>query len=84
MLTITDNQASEYRITGYFFDGTTSMDDVITGTLEGAITTAQVEWCEEQDSAIIYDANTMETLVEIDRYGKIVLALKSGWYIEIA
>ncbi len=84
MLTITDNQASEYRVTGYFIDGTTSMDTVITSTLEGAIATAQAEWCEEQDSAIVYDANTMETLVEIDRYGKIVLALKSGWYIEIA
>ena len=84
MLTIIDNQASEYRITGYLADGITSGDTVITGTLEDAIATAQCEWCEDQYSATIYDANSMATLIEIDREGKITLALKSGWQIAIA
>jgi len=84
MLTIIDNQASEYRITGYFADGITSGDMVIAGTLEDAIATAQAEWCEDQDSATIYDAHSMETLVDIDAEGKITLAIKSGWQIEIA
>ena len=84
MLRLKDNQESAYRVTGYFIDGTTSMDEVTIGTLEEAIATAQVEWCEEQDTARIYDAESMNTLAEIDRYGNIILALNSGWEVEIA
>ena len=84
MLRLKDDQENAYRVTGYFIDGTTSMDAVTIGTLEEAIATAQVEWCEEQDTARIYDAESMNTLAEIDRYGNIILALNSGWEVEIA
>ena len=84
MLTIIDEQAREYRVTGYLADGITSMDEVIAGTLEEAVAYAQAEWCEEQDSATVYDAHTMETLLEIACDGTIRLALKSGWRVEVS
>jgi hypothetical protein len=84
MLRLKDNQESAYRVTGYFIDGTTSMDEVTIGTLEEAIATAQVEWCEEQDMARVYNAESMATLAEINRDGTIILALLSGWQVEVA
>lgn len=70
-------------VKGYFVDMSECMSEIVYG-LEEAIATAQVEWCEEQDMARIYDAESMATLAEIDRYGNIVLAPASGWEVEIA
>lgn len=83
MLRIKDNHDGAYRVTGYFIDGTESMDAIVHGRLEEAIATAQVEWCEEQDMARIYDAEGLATLAEIDRYGNISLALSTGWEVEL-
>lgn len=74
MLRIKDSHAREYRVIGYFEDWNASMDAVITGTLEEAIATAQVEWCEDQEAAIIHDAGTMATIATIGGDGRIILA----------
>ena len=83
MLRIVEQGNPAYMVKGYFADMSECMSEIVYG-LEEAIATAQVEWCEEQDSAIIYDAESGSTVADIDRYGTISLAPISGWEVEIA
>lgn len=83
MLRIKESHFFEYEIRGFY----ANMDECMSASeygLEEAIATAQVEWCDEQDSATITEADTGRTAAEIDRYGRIYLAPNSGWEVEIA
>ena len=83
MLRIVEQNNPAYMVKGYLADMSECMSEIVYG-LEEAIATAQVEWCEEQYSAMIYDAESMRTVADIDRNGTISLAPISGWEVEIA
>ena len=81
MITIKETNNFEYTVKGFFADMSESMEPKTAYGLEDAIETARAEWCEEQDEAVIYDADGM-TAAWGDRCGRIYLA--GGWEIEIA
>ena len=82
MIAIKEENSFEYTVDGYFMDQSLCGSFTAYG-LEDAIETARVEWCEEQDSANIYDEER-RLVAEIDRYGRIYLAAGIAWEIEIA
>lgn len=83
MLAIKEYGNPAYMVKGYLADMSECMSEIAYG-LEEAVATAQVEWCEGQYSATIYDAESMRTIAEIDKDGTICLAPSSDWEVEIA
>lgn len=82
MLAIKEHGNPAYTVKGYLADMSECMSETAYG-LEEAIATAQVEWCEGQYSAAIYDAESGVKYVEIDNHGSIYLA-GTTWEIEMA
>ena len=85
MLVLKTQEGGSYEVRGFLADMTECMRAIAWGDLEEAIELAMVEWCEDQRSATVYDAESGEGYVEIEADGRIrLLGGRFAWEIETA